>query len=45
MRLARRGRISSTTKAKPEHWSPDGTHLTPAGHQLVADAWLEAVKI
>lgn len=28
----------------PEHWSPDGTHLTPAGHQLVADAWYAAVK-
>ncbi len=31
--------------SRPEHWSPDGAHLTPAGHQLVADAWLEAVKI
>lgn len=31
--------------SKPEHWSPDGAHLTPAGHQLVADAWLAAVKI
>lgn len=31
-------------KSRPEHWSPDGTHLTPAGHQLVADAWYAAVK-
>ena len=29
--------------SRPEHWSPDGVHLSPAGHQLVADAWLEAV--
>ena len=28
--------------SKPEHWSRDGVHLTPAGHQLVADAWLRA---
>ena len=31
--------------SKPEHWSPDGVHLLPAGHQLVADAWLAAVRI
>ncbi len=31
--------------SSPKHWSPDGVHLTPAGHQLVADAWLEAVKL
>lgn len=24
------------------HWTHDGVHLTPAGHQLVADAWLRA---
>ena len=32
-------------RSKPQHWSADGVHLTPAGHQLVADAWLSAVKI
>ena len=32
-------------KTKPQHWSADGIHLTPAGHQLVADAWLSAVKV
>ena len=32
-------------KSKPQHWSADGIHLTPAGHQLVADAWLSAVTI
>ena len=31
--------------SKPQHWSADGVHLLPAGHQLVADAWLAAVKI
>ena len=31
--------------SKPQHWSADGVHLTPAGHQLVADAWLSAVRI
>lgn len=24
------------------YWSVDGIHPTPAGHQLIADAWLEA---
>lgn len=27
----------------PSHWSHDGIHLTPAGHQLLADAWYKAV--
>jgi lysophospholipase L1-like esterase len=31
--------------SKPEHWMVDGVHLTPAGHQLLADAWLDAVKL
>lgn len=31
--------------SNPQHWSADGVHLTPAGHQLVADAWLSAVNI
>jgi lysophospholipase L1-like esterase len=31
--------------SKPQHWSADGVHLLPAGHQLVADAWLAAVTI
>lgn len=25
-------------------WSVDGVHPTPEGHQLIADAWLEAYK-
>jgi lysophospholipase L1-like esterase len=26
----------------PSHWAADGVHPTPAGHQLMADAWLQA---
>ncbi|MDD2478990.1 MAG: SGNH/GDSL hydrolase family protein [Victivallaceae bacterium] len=26
--------------APPEHWLRDGVHPLPAGHQLIADAWL-----
>ena len=25
------------------YWAPDGVHPTPAGHGLIAEAWLEAV--
>lgn len=28
--------------ASGEHWLTDGVHPQPAGHQLLADAWLEA---
>ncbi len=29
-------------KAAPGHWLADGVHPTPAGHQLIADAWIAA---
>ena len=29
-------------RAPQPHWSADGVHPTPAGHQLIADAWLAA---
>lgn len=29
--------------APMNHWSADGVHPTPAGHQLIADAWLKAL--
>lgn len=29
--------------ARPEYWAADGVHPTAAGHQLMADAWLEVV--
>ncbi|MEM1099890.1 MAG: lipolytic protein G-D-S-L family, partial [Planctomycetota bacterium] len=30
--------------AEPAYWAPDGVHPSLAGHQLMADAWLKAVK-
>ena len=30
--------------AQPEYWTEDGVHPTLAGHQLIADAWLDAVR-
>lgn len=27
----------------PQHWSEDGVHPTAAGHNLIAEAWLDAV--
>jgi lysophospholipase L1-like esterase len=30
--------------APPEYWAADGVHPTPQGHQLMADAWLAAVR-
>lgn len=29
-------------KAPAEHWSSDGVHPTPAGHELIKRAWLDA---
>ena len=26
------------------YWLGDGVHPTPAGHQLIADAWVEAFE-
>jgi len=30
---------------EPSFWAPDGVHPTPAGHAVIAKAWLEAVGI
>lgn len=30
--------------APPPHWAKDGVHPTDAGHQRMADLWLESVK-
>ncbi len=30
-------------EAPAEYWAPDGVHPTPAGHMLMARAWLQAV--
>jgi len=29
-------------RAPQEYWAADGVHPTPAGHQLITDAWLKA---
>lgn len=31
-------------RAPQSHWAADGVHPTPAGHQLITDAWLQAAK-
>ncbi|MBA9084200.1 lysophospholipase L1-like esterase [Fontibacillus solani] len=33
----------ASTKADPAFWTPDGVHPSPAGHGLIAEAWLKAV--
>ena len=30
-------------QAEPAYWAHDGVHPTPAGHRILADAWLAAV--
>lgn len=32
----------AAAETAPEYWLVDGVHPTPAGHQLIADAWLGA---
>ena len=32
-----------STQIDPAYWAQDGVHPTPAGHALIADAWLSAV--
>ncbi len=31
-------------KAPADHWAPDGVHPSVAGHKIMADAWLKAIK-
>lgn len=31
------------TRAEPSYWAPDGVHPSPAGHALIADAWIRTV--
>ena len=31
-------------RAPQAHWAADGVHPSPAGHQLIADAWIAAAK-
>lgn len=32
---------AASTRQPPESWAADGVHPTPAGHALIAQAWLE----
>ncbi|MBW7455374.1 GDSL family lipase, partial [Paenibacillus sepulcri] len=33
------------TQTGPAYWAPDGVHPSPAGSALIAQAWLNAVKV
>ncbi|MDP7289750.1 MAG: SGNH/GDSL hydrolase family protein [Phycisphaerae bacterium] len=33
------------TSSAPEYWSEDGVHPTLAGHELIANTWLDAVGV
>jgi acyl-CoA thioesterase-1 len=35
---------AASKEKKPEFWSTDGVHPTPAGHALIADSWLSKVQ-
>ena len=35
---------AASRRAPQAHWSADGVHPTPAGQQLIADAWIAAVS-
>ena len=35
---------AACTKREPKFWAADGVHPTQAGHALIAQAWLKAVK-
>lgn len=34
----------ASAKVGWQHWLVDGVHPTPAGHQLIADAWVSAAR-
>lgn len=36
---------AASAKAEPAYWAPDGVHPSPAGHGLIADAWIKAAGI
>jgi len=35
---------AATERREPAYWAPDGVHPTTAGHALIAQSWLRAVK-
>ena len=36
---------AAATQRELDFWAPDGVHPTPAGHALMAQAWIRAVEI
>ena len=43
--LPLQGLLDEACKRCPaDHWLADGVHPTPAGHQLIADAWLDLFR-
>lgn len=34
---------AASTRKPPAYWAHDGVHPTPAGHALIAQAWLDAI--
>jgi len=34
----------ASTRAESEYWAGDGVHPSPAGHALIADAWLKTIQ-
>lgn len=36
---------AAAARITPAYWAADGVHPTPAGHELIADAWRQAVGI
>jgi acyl-CoA thioesterase-1 len=35
---------AASMRAEPSYWAHDGVHPSPAGHALIAQAWLQAVE-
>jgi lysophospholipase L1-like esterase len=35
---------AAAKSSSAEYWLRDGVHPTPAGHQLISDAWIKAVQ-
>ena len=38
------GMVIRAETVPASYWLGDGVHPTPAGHQLIADAWIKAFK-
>jgi lysophospholipase L1-like esterase len=36
---------AASARREPSYWAPDGVHPSPAGHALIARAWLQAVGV